>query len=147
MAEVRHRVGIQGSLAAVYAALIEPVHLQNWWATSAAGTPKVGAALDLVFGELVTLSFVVRNLKSSALVELDCSSGPAPWIDSCLRFKLDNPKDQIFLTLIHKHEDAEQDSFLYFNTKWPLYMLSLRDYIETGSGRPYPNDVKIYHGD
>lgn len=147
MAKVRHRDGVRGSPAVVYAALIEPTHLRNWWATSATGTPKVGNILDLSFGELGTISFVIRKLESSVLVELECSSGPPPWIGSRLQFVLESTEEQTFLILTHEHENADQESFLYFNTKWPLYMLSLRDYIETGSGRPYPNDIKIHYGD
>jgi hypothetical protein len=27
--------------------------------------------------------------------------------------------------------------------KWATFMLSLRDYLETGKGRPFPNDIQI----
>jgi hypothetical protein len=30
---------------------------------------------------------------------------------------------------------------------WPIYLLSLRDLIETGKGRPSPNDIPIFVGD
>jgi hypothetical protein len=30
---------------------------------------------------------------------------------------------------------------------WPVYLLSLRDLIETGKGRPSPNDIPIFVGD
>jgi hypothetical protein len=147
MAEVRHRVGIRGSVADIYVALVEPNDLAGWWATSSSGTPEVGKTLDLTFGELVTRSFVVRNLETNSLVLLECSSGPHPWLGSRLRFSLEDSDDQVFVTLIHSNSGADDDSFLYFNTKWPLYLLSLRDFIEAGSGRPYPIDIKIHYGD
>jgi hypothetical protein len=147
MAEVRHRVGIRGSLGDIFAALIEPSYLAGWWATSASGTPEVGKTLVLTFGELVTLSFLIRELQTNSLVNLECSSGPFPWLGSQLRFALEAADNQTFLTMTHSNKDACDDSFLYFNTKWPLYLLSLRDFIETGSGRPYPSDIKIHYGD
>lgn len=147
MAEVRHRVGIRGSAAEIYAALIEPDRLAGWWATSADGAPEAGRALELTFGELATLSFVIRGLEANLLLHLECSSGPDPWRGSELRFALEEADDQVFVTLTHRNDAADDDSFLYFSTKWPLYLLSLRDFIETGRGRPYPDDVKIHYGD
>jgi hypothetical protein len=147
MAEVRHRVGIRGSVADIYIALVEPSQLGGWWASYASGTPEVGKTLDLTFGELVTLSFVIRDLQRNLLVHLECSSGPFPWQGSQLHFALEDADDQVFVTLTHSNNGAGDESFVYFSTKWPLYLLSLRDFIETGSGRPYPNDIKIHYGD
>jgi hypothetical protein len=147
MAEVRHRVGIRGSTPEIFAALVEPNELSGWWATSASGASEVGKILNLTFGELVTLSFVIRHLKTNLLVHLECSSGPFPWLGSELQFALEDVDEQVFVMLTHRNTGADEDSFLYFSTKWPLYLLSLRDFIETGSGRPYPNDIKIHYGD
>ncbi len=147
MAHVQHRVGIRGSPSSVYSALIESNHLQGWWATSATGAPSIGSVVELRFGELATLSFLLHRLEENHLVELLCSSGPQPWLNSQLRFALEETEDQTFLTLTHEKDGVDQEAFLYFNTKWPVYMLSLRDYIETGTGRPYPKDTKIHHGD
>jgi hypothetical protein len=147
MAEVRHRVGIRGAIADIYVALVEPGDLAGWWATHASGTPAVGETLDLAFGELVTLSFVIRELRANSLVRLECSSGPSPWLGSQLQFALEAADDQVFVTLTHGNRESDAESFLYFSTKWPIYLLSLRDFIESGSGRPYPNDIKIHVGD
>lgn len=146
MAEVRHRVGIRGSLANLFAALPDPNGLAGWWATCASETPEVGKSFELTFGDLVMLSFLVRELKPSSLLTLECTSPPVPWPGSQLRFVLEKTDDQSSLILTHGTEEADDDSFLYFDTKWPLYLLSLRDYIETGNGRPYPDDVEIYYG-
>ncbi len=147
MAEVQHRVGIRGSIADIYAALFNPKELAGWWATSAAGTPEIGNTLDLNFNELVTLSFVICDLQTNTLAYLECVSGPSPWLESQLVFTLQDTEDQVFVTLLHSNNKADDASFLYFSTKWPLYLLSLRDFIETGKGRPYPDDIKIHYGD
>ncbi len=42
---------------------------------------------------------------------------------------------------------ASDEDFLYFSTKWPLYLLSLPDLVESRTGRPYPDDIKIRVGD
>jgi hypothetical protein len=89
----------------------------------------------------------MRHRKTHLLVLLECSSGPFPWLGSELQFALEVANEQVFVTLSHSNNSAVDDSFLYFSTKWPLYLLSLRDFIEIGDGRPYPNDIKIHYGD
>ena len=147
MAEVRHRVGIKGDVEQVYRHLTQPDGLAGWWASSATGTPEVGSVLRLEFSELAVLSFEIRVLDAPKTFLLECVDGPGAWSGSELRFDLHDNGDQIFVTLLHRNSAATQDDFLYFGTKWPLYLLSLRDLVERGSGRPYPSDIKIHVGD
>lgn len=147
MARIRHRVGIIGGLNTIYRAMHEPVGLCSWWTTTTDGTPKIGEVLHLHFLDVVTLSFRIDALEENALIRLRCVSGPGPWRDCSLEFSFKQGEDQVWVELVHESEAASQDDFLYFSTKWPCYLLSLRDLIESGKGRPYPNDVKIHLGD
>ena len=147
MARVRHQVGIAGDIDAIYRAMHEPKGLDAWWATTTDGTPRVGEVLDLHFSDVVTLSFRIEALKENEVVALRCISGPGPWQGSALTFSFRQGDDQVWVGLEHENPAASEDDFLYFSTKWPCYLLSLRDLIETGTGRPYPNDVKIHRGD
>ena len=147
MARVRHRVGIVGAINTIYRSMHEPGGLNGWWTTTTDGTPKVGHVLDLHFSDVVTLSFRIDALEENALVRLHCVSGPRPWQDCSLEFSFKQDADQVWVELVHENEAASEDDFLYFNTKWTCYLLSLRDLIENGKGRPYPNDVKIHLGD
>ncbi len=147
MARVRHRVGIVGAISNIYRSVFEPEGLCGWWATTADGMPKIGQVLDLHFTDVVTLSFRIEALDENALVCLHCVSGPEPWRNCVLQFSLKRDTNQVWVELVHENEAASEEDFLYFNTKWPCYLLSLRDLIETGKGRPYPNDVKIHVGD
>ncbi len=147
MPRVRHRVGIVGDINTIYRSMHEPVGLCGWWATTTDGTPKVGHVLDLHFADVVTLSFRIDALEENALVRLHCVSGPGPWHNCSLKFSFKQDTDQVWVELIHENEAASEDDFLYFNTKWTCYLLSLRDLIETGKGYPYPKDVKVHFGD
>ena len=147
MARVRHQVGIVGDINDIYRALHEPDGLVGWWATTAAGAPDVGQVLELHFSGLATLSFRIESLEENSLVRLHCVSGPGPWQDSTLGFSLKKDSDQVWVGLVHENDAASESDFLYFSTKWTCYLLSLRDLIEIGQGRPYPNDVKIHLGD
>jgi hypothetical protein len=125
----------------------EPEGLDGWWATKTDGKPEIGEILDLSFLDVVTLSFKIVALQKNALVHLHCVSGPGPWQDCDLTFSFKQDIDQVWVGLVHENDAVPDDDFLYFNTKWTCYLLSLRDLIETGKGRPYPNDVKIHLND
>ena len=147
-ADLMFRVGIKGSIDAIYEALTQPVKLAGWWASRAVGTPNVGAAIDLAFTGIDGLSFIVRDLEPYRLANFECVAGPRAWRGTRLRFELQSQSEQVFVTLTHANlVRSDQDSFLYFSTKWPVYLLSLKDFVETGKGRPYPHDTKIHHGD
>ena len=147
MANVKHRVGISGSIDALYQSLVTNQGLAGWWASSASGKAETGCQVDLTFTALAVLSFEYVELQTNNIVRLKCLSGPGPWQDSELLFELEASDEQVFLTLTHQNNNSSEDEFLYFSTKWPVYLLSLKDLIETGSGRPYPHDIKIHVGD
>jgi hypothetical protein len=119
----------------------------GWWPTTASGSSEVGRSLKLGFAGIVTLSFVVSEVEPNCALRLECPEGPGPWHRSELHFTLESAPEQVFVTLVHSSDEASDDDFLYFSTKWPVYLLSLRDLIETGKGRPSPNDIPIFVGD
>ena len=134
MSKVKQKVGIEGSVKSVYDCLITNEGLSNWWATSASGIAELGGFIDLEFLNLAVLSFRYDILKINKVVKLFCVSGPGPWQDSELLFELENTEEQTFVTLTHQNDNSSDDDFLYFSTKWPVYLLSLKDLIETGKG-------------
>ncbi|MGY8769447.1 MAG: SRPBCC family protein [Pirellulales bacterium] len=147
MAKVRHRVGMNGSLDNVFATLTTNEGFAGWWASSAVICAEIGGAVDLTFAGLTVLSFKYTDIQENKSVDIQCVTGPGPWQGSEILFALEQAEDQVFLTLTHQNSDASEDDFLYFSTKWTCYLLSLKDFVETGKGRPYPNDVKIHVGD
>ena len=147
MAKVKHRVGIAGDLDAVFSALTSGDGFSAWWATSAVVDARLGGKIDLTFENLTVLSFEYLDIRTPEFVHIRCTQGPGPWLGSELLFELQRDDDQVFVTLTHRNDAASEDDFLYFSTKWTCYLLSLRDWIESGRGMPYPNDLKIHVGD
>ena len=147
MAKIKHQIGVVGNINKIFCAIHEPEGLDGWWTTKTDGNPEINNILELHFSDVVTLFFKVVALQENTLVHLHCVSGPGPWQDSDLTFSLKQAADQVWVGLVHENAAASDDDFLYFSTKWACYLLSLRDLIETGKGRPYPNDVKIHLGD
>jgi uncharacterized protein YndB with AHSA1/START domain len=146
MATVRHRVGIGATAHKIFECLTLPEQLSAWWSTGATGEATVGSQIDLEFVGLTHLVFKVDHRDEDARIALTCVDGPEIWIGSQLAFDLtQSDAQQVYVTLTHSKAEADDDAFLYFNTKWPLFLVSLKELAETGSGRPFPNDVKIDH--
>lgn len=143
MATIKHRVGIVAPLQEVWAALTEPKRLSGWWSSSADGNSEPNGTFNLKFTGLTTLSFRVIQRKENHLLHLKNMDGPGAWKDSDLEFHLERSEEQVFLVLKHYSEQASEDDFQFFMTKWPIFLVSLKSYVETGKGRPFPNDIKI----
>lgn len=147
VAKVTHQIGIDGSVDRVFAALTTNEGLAGWWASSADVDLRVGGRIALAFDGLTVLYFAYRAIEEHAKVAIECTDGPDPWSGSALVFELIQADRQVLLRLTHRNDAAGEDDFLYFRTKWVCYLLSLKALIETGKGRPYPDDIKIHVGD
>ena len=147
MAKVKHRVGINGPVEQVFAAMTTEEGFAGWWASSAEISARVGGKVDLTFDGLAQLKFIYQDIQANEKIAIQCLDGPGPWQDSVLLFELEQAAEQIFVTLTHQNDSAGEQDFLYFSTKWTCYLLSLKGLVETGKGRPYPHDIKIHLGD
>jgi len=43
----------------------------------------------------------------------------------------------------HRNWREATESTYHCSMKWATFLLSLREYVETGTGKPSPNDLKI----
>ncbi len=146
MNDIRHRVGIKSSIHDVYDATYQPAKLQSWWAASANGLGRIGSQIELEFPGFSSHIWEIAELSENELVYLKLLSGPEPWHGSELRFQFNETNGQVFVTLTHTTGPKTPDETLqYFRTKWPIFLVSLKQFLETGQGMPYPNDIKIQH--
>ncbi len=146
MDKIRHRVGIKASVQDVYEAVHHPGKLTGWWATNASGGVEPGSQIELEFPGFPSFVWEIADLLPNERVRLKLISGPDPWRGSELIFELQETDSQVFVTLTHVTiSETPQEAFQFFCTKWPLFLVSLKEFLETGQGRPYPNDIRIQH--
>lgn len=145
MYQIRHRVGIKAAVQDVYEVLYQPGKLTQWWAAGASGTPVIGGELRLEFPGYPDHVWEITELMDCELVQLRCKQGPGPWLNTELQFEIVEGESQVYVTLSHRHLDPDSEACLYFNTKWPTFLLSMKNLLETGVGQPFPNDIRINH--
>ncbi|GAA5785582.1 activator of HSP90 ATPase [Chitiniphilus shinanonensis] len=148
MFDIVHRIGIKAPATQVYAALASLQGLAGWWTEEVQGNDQVGGRIEFTFRALDgtvkgSAVMAVEALDPSRQVAWRCVEGPAEWIDTRLTFTLAEHDDQTIVLLGHRQWREEVEFTAHCSTKWAIFLLSLRDYVEKGTGRPSPNDVKI----
>jgi uncharacterized protein YndB with AHSA1/START domain len=147
MVDIVHRVGIKSSLDRAYAALATRDGLAGWWTENTQGDSKVGGALKFRFiadgNDIGGFEMRVLELEPGARVRWQVIDGPEEWIGTTVRFDLERAGD--YAVVLFRHEGwKEPVEFMYHcSTKWAAYLLSLKSLVETGKGRPSPDDVRI----
>ncbi len=146
MPDILHRVGIQAAPQKVYEALATTGGLSHWWIVGTRGDAAVGGTIQFpVDGG----GFHMKVLQSrpGELVQWRCTDGPAEWIGTEVTFRMEHKEGQTFVLFTHAHWKEPVEFMHHCSTKWAVFLLSLKYWLERGEGRPYPYDVKIHLGD
>jgi hypothetical protein len=80
-------------------------------------------------------------------VKWKCIGGPQEWIGTEVSFQLKRKDKQTFILFKHAHWKKPTEFMHHCSTKWAVFLLSLRDWLERAEGRPSPYDMKIHDGD
>lgn len=145
MADIIHRVGIAGSVSEVYNALTTNVGLSQWWTIDTSGAGNVGSIIKFRFGGGGP-DFEIVELQSDSIVRWKHSGEmPGPWIGTEVLFQLKSEGNQTFVRFTHSNWKEPTDFMAHCSTKWAVFLLSLKEAVEIGKGKPYPNDIHIDH--
>ena len=145
MIEIIHRIGISASPGEVYKALTTDEGLSQWWTTTTSGAGDVGSTIEFRFNGMGP-DFEVIELEPESLVRWRHSGEiPDAWIGTEISFQIQSAESQTYVFFSHSNWKERSDFMGHCSTKWAVFLLSLKEAIETGKGRPFPNDVHIDH--
>lgn len=142
MATIYHQVGINGSSEIIYEKLTSLEGLAGWWTHDTRGDCSIGNRIEFYFNDLC-MEMKVIELGEGKLVRWQCISGDPQWIDTEITFKLRKKDKQVLVDFTHDKWREASELFTHCSTKWAVFLLSLKKLIETGKGRPFPDDVTI----
>jgi uncharacterized protein YndB with AHSA1/START domain len=148
MVDILHRVGIQAPVSKVYAALSTPEGVAGWWTKETSGSSKVGGTLEVRFvspdaKELGRMSLEVLALEPGRKVHWRVKTGPAEWVGTDVIFSLVQEGDYTIVLFGHKNWREAVEFTSHCSMKWATFLLSLKDLVEKGKGKPSPDDLKI----
>ncbi len=142
--EIWHEIHINASPREVYHALSDVKNLAHWWTTDTRGKSTVGGKLEFWFYGHFSAEMVVTELKTDKLVRWRVTERGIPdWADTEIEFKIFRVGDETFLHLRHSKWRADAEMFPECSMHWAIYLLSLKEFVETGRGRPHPYDLPV----
>ena len=145
MATIYHQVGIKAPLRDVYSAIATTEGVSGWW-TDTRGDANTGGELEFVFDGHVVSARVTANTLDR-YVEWTVGGDAGEWLDTRICFDLDERPEQVMVNFRHADWREATPFMGHCSTKWAVFLLSLKDFLETGSGRPFPHDIHINHTD
>ena len=149
MVDIVHRVATQAPISKVYAALATIDGIAGWWTRETTGESTVGGKINTTFHipdgkELGKISFEVVALKPNQQVRWRfIDGGPPEWLGSEAIFTLFQAGDYTVVHFAHRGWKEEVEFTAHCSTKWAIFLMSLKELVETGKGRPAPEDVVI----
>ena len=143
MAEIRHRVGINGSPADIYRQLTTDAGLSKWWTTDTSGAGDVGSIIYFRFGNDGPRFEVIELQADQRVRWRHYGEMPGGWMGTEILFELEPDEKQTIVNFSHYNWQQADDFLAHCSTKWGIFMMSLKSSIETGRGQPYPDDVHI----
>ncbi len=76
-------------------------------------------------------------------VQWKCVKGPDEWIGTDIIFDLKHKNEFTIVLFGHRNWKESSEFTAHCSTKWAVFLMSLKELIETGKGRPAPHDIKI----
>ena len=147
MVDIIHRVSIKAPVSQVRGAVSTVEGVAGWWTKETSSDSTHPSAMQVVFrnhtgDEIGKMKFEL--LKSSAEeVVWRFTAGPEEWLGTDVTFALSQQGDCTVVLFGHRNWREAGEFTAHCSMKWATFLLSLRQLVETGSGRPSPDDLKI----
>jgi uncharacterized protein YndB with AHSA1/START domain len=142
--EIWHEIHINAAPSEVYQAITEVKKLAHWWTTDTRGESAIGNKLEFWFYGQLSAEMVVTTLKVDELVRWRVTERSIPdWVNTEIEFKIFREDDQTCLHLRHSKWREDAKMFPECSMHWAIYLLSLKEFVEMGKGRPHPYDMPV----
>lgn len=145
MAEIVHRVGIKASPKRIYQSLTTNEGLAKWWTNDVCGAGEVGSTIAFRFGGGGPDFRVTKLIPDKRVCWQHSGDMPQAWVNTQIVFELEARENQTFVRFTHSNWPEPTDFMAHCSTKWAVFLLSLKEVLETGRGKPFPNDTPIDH--
>ena len=148
MADIIHRIGIRAPAAKVYEAVTTAKGVAGWWTRETTGTAEPGGKIQVLFHnpdgkEIGKMHFALTKLEPGREAHWRFFEGPEEWLGTDVTFQMTQEGDMTVLIFGHRNWKEPVEFMAHCSMKWAVFLLSLRELLETGKGRPAPDDVKI----
>ncbi|OHV41577.1 MULTISPECIES: SRPBCC family protein [Pseudofrankia] len=143
MADILHRVGVVASREAVFRALTTREDLAGWWTEDTHGDGEAGGVLKFRFGAAGGFDMKVLETQPAERVLWEVIDGPDEWVGTQVSWELRTAGEFTIILFAHQGWREPVEFMYHCSTKWATFLMSLKAFLETGTGEPAPRDVQI----
>jgi uncharacterized protein YndB with AHSA1/START domain len=141
--EIWHEILVNAPPSKLYTALTDVNRLRHWWTTDTRGSAKRGENLEFWFGNSCQEMRVVE-LEQDRLVRWHATQkGLTDWANTDIEFNILQESGNTLLHFKHSNWHMDAKMFPECSLRWAAYLMSFKEFVETGKGRPYPYDMPI----
>lgn len=137
LAQIRHNLVIHSSPNIVYEAIATEQGVRNWWTVQAQITTEIGGTAEFSFGDKYYIKMEITELDPGKKVAWLCLVGDEQWVGTEFSFEVKDLEDEVLLHFSQSKWDSETEFFAHCNFQWGIYLLSLKNFCETGKGQPF----------
>ncbi|MDX2019414.1 MAG: SRPBCC domain-containing protein [Deltaproteobacteria bacterium] len=142
MPDILHELSINAPIDRVFAAIGSREGLSDWWTTTTSGDSAPGQTLTFTFGTH-SIDMRVDALEKPGHIAWQCTREGPEWLGTKITFDLSPKEGRTLLRFGHRGWAETGRSFAHCNMRWAMFLLSLRELVETGKGRPFPYALPI----
>jgi uncharacterized protein YndB with AHSA1/START domain len=145
MVDIRHRVVMAAPRQQVFEAVATTAGIGEWWTRDGArGESEEGGKLQFFFGQPEPAAVMeVARLDPPGQVRWNCIEGADEWVGTRIVFDLTPDHDQTVVLFTHADWRSPSELMAHCSARWAYFLLSLKSYLETGKGTPFPDDLRF----
>ncbi len=144
MVDILHRIGVKDATPGqVYDALTTVEGLAGWWTDDTTGSADVGGVLEFRFPPVGGFDMKVVESEPGERVRWRVVDGPDEWVGTTIDWTLRRDGDYTIVLFAHRGWAEPVEFMHHCSTKWGTFLMSLKSLVETGTGAPAPQAVRI----
>lgn len=137
MPDIQHSLLIHSNKEKVYNAIATQEGVHNWWTVQAKIRSEIGGKAEFRFGEEYLIIVEITELVPHVKVGWKCQEGDKQWVGTNFSFELDEQNGNTTLCFGHLNWESQTEFFAHCNFQWGKYLMSLKNYCESGKGQPF----------
>lgn len=143
MADVLHLLPIHAPREMAYRAITTATGIREWLSRDADVDPVLGGGGEIRFAERTRIiKMEIAELVPATRVTWKVLSAAMPaWSGTEIAFGLSEENGCTMLRFAQRGFPQADDSLAMSATAWGCFLLSLKQYLETGHGTPHPDDA------
>ena len=137
-----HCLKLHAPAGKVYEAITTANGIRNWWTRDAVLEPGLGGTGEFgFFGRRFVAKVQSLELEQPSHVKWKVTN--AAWPGDTIEFDLSPEDKHTRLAFAHRGFATADQRYASATTRWGFYLLSLKQYLETGKGTPNPDDADL----